>query len=95
LLATTLLTAALLATTTALFLAFALLAFTLLFLAISLLAALLSRGARFAWFVWILLSLHITFRYCVTNLVIYSPWRFDPVFLKSRQRDPLDCGILR
>jgi hypothetical protein len=81
-LATTLLTAALLAATTALFLA--LLAFTFLSLTISLLAALLPRSARFAWLVWILLSLHITFRCYVLNLVIYSPSRFDPVFLKSR-----------
>jgi hypothetical protein len=57
--ATTLLaTTALLAT---LFFALTLLAFTFLSLAILLLAALLP-GIRFAWFVWILLSFHITFR---------------------------------
>jgi hypothetical protein len=70
LLTTTLLTATtFLAATTALFLAFALLAFTFLSLAISLLAALLSGGARFAWFVWILLSFHITFRCYYYNLL--------------------------
>src|SRR5205814_6238208 len=75
LLATALLTAALLSATTALFLAFALLAFTFLFLAISLLAALLSGGARFAWFVWILLSFHITFR-CYVITFLLDPFAF-------------------
>jgi hypothetical protein len=74
-LAAPLLTAALLAATTALFLTFALLAFTFLFLAISLLTALLSGAARFAWFVWILLSFHITFR-CYIITFLPDPFAF-------------------
>jgi hypothetical protein len=56
----------------ALFFALALLAFTFLFLAILLLAALLSGGARFAWFVWILLSFHITFRCYIPDFSLIS-----------------------
>jgi hypothetical protein len=67
---TTLLTAtALLAAT--LFFALTLLAFTFLSLAILLLAALLP-GVRFAWFVWILLSFHITFRCYITDFSLIS-----------------------
>jgi hypothetical protein len=73
---TTLLTAtALLATTllaATLFFALTLLAFTFLFLAILLLSALLSGSTRFAWFVWILLSFHITFRCYITNFSLVS-----------------------
>jgi hypothetical protein len=99
LLAATLLAAALLAatlltaTTTALFLAFALLAFTFLSLAISLLAPLLSWAARFARFVWILLSFHITFltfRYYIVSLLILSRSRLDLVFLESTWKGLLD-----
>jgi hypothetical protein len=73
---TTLLTAtALLAAT--LFFALTLLAFTFLFLAILLLAAL--SGIRFAWFVWILLSFHITFRCYIANLsLILSRFAIRP-----------------
>jgi hypothetical protein len=67
---TTLLTAtALLAAT--LFFALALLAFTFLSLAFFLLAALLP-GVRFAWFVWILLSFHITFRCYIPDFSLIS-----------------------
>ncbi len=56
------------------FLAFALLAFTFLSLAFFLLSAtLLPRTSRFAWFVWIVLSFHITFRCYITNFsLIFS-----------------------
>jgi ABC-type bacteriocin/lantibiotic exporter with double-glycine peptidase domain len=58
---------------TALFLAFPLLPFSFLSLAISLLlAALLPGAARFAWFVWILLSFHITFRCYIFNPSYWS-----------------------
>jgi hypothetical protein len=68
--ATALLAATLLAAT--LFFALTLLAFTFLFLAILLLAA-LSGSTRFAWFVWILLSFHITFHcYITTFLLIFD-----------------------
>jgi hypothetical protein len=66
-----------LATTSALFLAFALLAFTFLFLAVFLLSATLLAGSTwFPWFVWILLSFHITFRCYITNFsLILSRFR--------------------
>ena len=56
-----------------LFFALALLAFTFLSLAISLLTALLPRSTRFAWFVRILLSFHITFRGYITNFSLIFP----------------------
>jgi hypothetical protein len=65
------LTATLLAATAllpTLFLALALLAFTFLSLAFFLSSiALLPRSTRFARFVWIVLSFHITFRCYITN----------------------------
>jgi hypothetical protein len=96
--ATTLLTAAtaLLAT---LFFALTLLAFTFLFLAILLLATLLSGSTRFAWFVWILLSFHITFRCYIPDFSLISDWSFpnsrsDPVTLKSPPHGRLALKIL-
>jgi hypothetical protein len=54
--------------TAALFLTFTLLALAFLSLAFFLLSpALLAGSIRFAWFVWILLCFHITFRYYVTR----------------------------
>ena len=76
-LSSALLTATLLAATglaaAALLLVLALLAFTFLSLAISLLTALLPRSTRFAWFVRILLSFHITFRGYITNFSLIFP----------------------
>jgi hypothetical protein len=59
-----LLTTALLAAATLLF-AIALLALTFLSITIRLLSGLLSGTARLAWFVWIVLCFHITFRYII------------------------------
>jgi hypothetical protein len=83
LLATLLAATALLATPTALlaslFFALTLLALTFLFLAILLLATLLSGSTRFAWFVWILLSFHITFRCYIANFsLILSRFAIRP-----------------
>jgi hypothetical protein len=87
---TTLLTAtALLAAT--LFFAVTLLAFTFLFLAILLLATLLSGSTRFTWFVWILLSFHITFRCYITNFsLVFSRFAIRPRPLESLWKDRLD-----
>jgi hypothetical protein len=74
LLAALLTATALLAAT--LFFALTLLAFTFLFLAILLLAALLSGSTRFAWFFWILLSFHITFRCYIPDFSLISDWSF-------------------
>jgi hypothetical protein len=92
---TTLLAAtALLTAATALFFALTLLAFTFLFLAILLLATLL-----FAWFVWILLSFHITFRCYIPDFSLISAWSFsnsrsDPATLKSPRHGRLVLKIL-
>jgi hypothetical protein len=96
LLAALLTATALLAAT--LFFALTLLAFTFLFLAILLLAA-LSGSTRFAWFVWILLSFHITFRCYIPNCSLISDWSFpnsrsDPATLKSPQHGRLALKIL-
>jgi hypothetical protein len=85
--ATALLTAAT-ALLAPLFFALTLLALTFLFLAILLLATLLSGSTRFAWFVWILLSFHITFRCYIPDFLLTSDWSFpnsqsDQFTLKS------------
>jgi len=94
-LSSTLLTATTLLAATALFLAFPLLTFSFLSLALFLLpSALLPGGARFAWFVWIVLSFHITFHcYIITFLLILSRPRLDLVLFKSPLKDFLDCRI--
>jgi hypothetical protein len=96
--ATTLL-AATTALLTTLFFALPLLAFTFLFLAILLLATLLSGSTRFAWFVWILLSFHITFRCYIPDFSLISDWSFpnsrsNPATLKSPPQGRLALKIL-
>jgi hypothetical protein len=77
--ATALLTTATALLAAALFFALTLLAFTFLFLAILLLATLLSGSTRFAWFVGILLSFHITFRCYIANFsLILSRFAIRP-----------------
>jgi hypothetical protein len=99
LLATTALLAATTALLATLFFALTLLAFTFLFLAILLLATLLSRSTRFAWFVWILLSFHITFRCYMPHFSLVFDWSFpnsrsDPATLKSPPHGRLALKIL-